>query len=200
MPLLLPIFLKPPVLQQLLRRWPIPPIHLHYSPNEFLILLADLPLRCPWEWRCLWFRDLLHKKQDSRDCLRACNLFVFRRERPKVSELPLENLQSVLFMAVRYCGGAEKVEVATIDQTYQLHIGRPRSAIHSVLRLYFELTSVPNDQMSVAVFQGVSITTSGLLHMGAPTGVPPLAYSESAGYVPPRSPSWTSENRISPSL
>jgi hypothetical protein len=42
--------------------------------------------------------------------------------------------------------------------------------------------------------------TSGLLHIGAPTGVPEVAYLESVRYVPPRSPSWTSEKRISPSL
>jgi hypothetical protein len=36
---------------------------------------------------------------------------------------------------------------------------------------------VPNDQMSVAVFHGVSIITSGLVQMGAPIGVPRLAQS-----------------------
>ena len=69
-----------------------------------------------------------------------------------------------------------------------------------VFRERFEHTAVPNDQMSVPVFHGVSIITSGLVHIGAPIGVPSLAYFESEGYVPPGSYSWTSENRISPSV
>jgi len=77
-------------------------------------------------------------------------------------------------------------------------VGRSARFIHST-RDMFERTKVPKDQISVAVFQGVSIITSGLVHICAPTGVPDLAYSESSRHVPPRSLSWTSENRISPS-
>jgi hypothetical protein len=121
--LLLPIFLKPLILQQLLRSRPIPPIHHHDFPNEFLILLADLSFRRHVEWRCLRLWDLLHKVQNSCDCIRGRNLFVFRRERTKVSELPLKDLQPVLFMAVGDSARAEKVEVATVDKTYKLQVG-----------------------------------------------------------------------------
>lgn len=84
---------------------------------------------------------------------------------------------------------AEKIEIPTIYETYKLE---KRVSVYSKFSLgtgLHKLTTVPNDQISVAVFQGVSIITSGLVHMGAPTGVPPLAYSESEGYDPPRSPS-----------
>lgn len=110
-------------------------------------------------------------------------------KRPKVSELLLQNLQPILFMAVWYRAGAEKVEVPTIYETYKLNVGQAGSALSDLsLGYHWKPTTVPNDQMSVAVFQGVSIITSGLLHIGAPTGVPSLAYLESAGYVPPRWP------------
>jgi hypothetical protein len=101
-------------------------------------------------------------------------------------------------MAIRDSTGAKKVEVPAVDKTYKLQMGDQHCLF--VLELGFERTTVPKDQISVAVFQGVSIITSGLVHIGAPTGVPALAHSESARYVPPKSLSWTSENRISPSL
>lgn len=118
--LLLPNFLKPLILQQLVRRRPIPPIHHHDFPDELLILHADFPLRRPVEWRCLRLRNLLHEVQNSRDGLRARNIFVFRGERTEVSELPLEDLQPVLFVAVRDSAGTEKIEVAAVDKTYKL--------------------------------------------------------------------------------
>ena len=93
-------------------------------------------------------------------------------------------------MARRDGMGAKKVEVSAVDKTYTLQIGDQHSLF--VLELGFEQTTVPKDQISVAVFQGVSIITSGLVHIGAPTGVPALAYLESARYVPPISLSWTS--------
>ena len=118
--LLFPIFRKPLILQQLLRGRPIPPIHHHDFPNELLVLLADFSVRRPVEWRCLRLRDLLHEVQNYRDGLRSRDLIVFRRERAKVSELPLKDLQPVLFVAVRDSPGAEEVEVATVDKTYKL--------------------------------------------------------------------------------
>lgn len=121
---LLPIFLKPLILQQLLRCRPIPPIHHHDFPNELLILHADFLYRRPMEWRCLRLRNLLHEVQNSRGCLWPCNLFVFRGERTKVSELPLEDLQPVFFVAVRDSAGTEKVKVAAVDKTYKLQVRR----------------------------------------------------------------------------
>ncbi len=47
MPTRLLIFLKPFILQQLFRRWPISPIHLHHFPDECLVLHDDFPLRRP---------------------------------------------------------------------------------------------------------------------------------------------------------
>jgi hypothetical protein len=40
---------------------------------------------------------------------------------------------------------------------------------------------------------------SGLDHIGVPNVVPDLAHSESTVQQPPKSPNWTSENRMSPS-
>lgn len=50
-------------------------------------------------------------------------------------------------------------------------------------------TTVPKDQISAAVLQGISITISGADYIGVPTCVPEVAHSESAGTHPPRSPS-----------
>jgi hypothetical protein len=122
--LLLSIFLKPLILQQLLRRRLIPPIHNHDFPDELLILLADLPLRRPLEWRHLPLRDLLHEVQNSSNGVWTRNLFVFRGERTEVSELPVEDLQPVFFMTVRDCARAEKIKVTTVDKTYKLQVGR----------------------------------------------------------------------------
>jgi len=48
-------------------------------------------------------------------------------------------------------------------------------------RMKDKRTRVPNDQMSVAVFQGISMRISGLDHIGVPTRVPDVAHSESTG-------------------
>jgi hypothetical protein len=50
-------------------------------------------------------------------------------------------------------------------------------------------TTVPKDQISAAVFQGISMRSSGADHIGVPTCVPEVAHSESTGTHPPRSPS-----------
>ncbi len=42
-------------------------------------------------------------------------------------------------------------------------------------------TTVPKDQISVAVFHGVSMRTSGLDQIGAPIGVPDFAHLLSCG-------------------
>jgi hypothetical protein len=127
------IFPEPLILQQLLCRRSIPPIHHHDFPNEHLILLADFSLSRHMEWRCLRLGDLLHEIQDSGDGLRARNFFVFRREWTEVSELLLEDLQPVLFVAVWDCTGAEEVEVATIDKAYKLQVreGGSELSFHS---------------------------------------------------------------------
>lgn len=41
--------------------------------------------------------------------------------------------------------------------------------------------AVPKDQISVIIFHDMLTIISGLLHIVAPTGVPVLAYVESAG-------------------
>ena len=91
----------------------------------------DTSLRRPVEWRCLRLWDLLHEVQNSRHGLRGRNLLVFRRERTKVSELPLKDLQPVLFVAVWDSARAEKVEVATVDKTYKLQVDQ-HSSIESL--------------------------------------------------------------------
>jgi hypothetical protein len=60
-------------------------------------------------------------------------------------------------------------------------------------------TRVPNDHISIAVFQGNLNMISRLDHIGVPNVVPNVAYSESTVQRPPKSPSWTSENHMSPS-
>jgi hypothetical protein len=42
-------------------------------------------------------------------------------------------------------------------------------------------TTAPNDQISVAVFHGISKMISGLDHKGVPTMVPDVAHFESMG-------------------
>ena len=127
--LLLFIFLKPLILQQLFRCRPIPPTHHHDSPNELLIFRAGFSLRRPGEWCCLRLWNLLHEVQNSCDDLWARNFFVFRGERTKVSELPLEDLQSVCFVAVRNGAGTENVEGAAVDKAYKLQVRRAGSAL-----------------------------------------------------------------------
>jgi hypothetical protein len=116
-----PLFVaKPFILQQLIRGRPIPPVHHHDFPDELLVPLADLRLRRLVEWCFLRSWDLLHEVQNSRDGLWFHSLLVFRREGAEVLKLPLENLQPVLFMAVRDGARPKKVEVAAIDPTYKL--------------------------------------------------------------------------------
>lgn len=49
-------------------------------------------------------------------------------------------------------------------------------------------TTVLKDQISAAVFHGITMRSSGGDHIGVPTCVPDVAHFESAGTHPPRSP------------
>jgi hypothetical protein len=123
-PLTPPIIPKPLIRRQLPHRRPIPPIQHHHLPNELLILFANFSLCCLVEWRRLRLRDLVHEVQNCREGLLARNLIVFRGEGAEILELPLEDLESVLFVAVGDSAGPEEVEVPAVDETYELQVRR----------------------------------------------------------------------------
>jgi hypothetical protein len=76
------------------------------------------------EWRRLRLRDLVHDVQNCREGLLARNLIVFRVEGAEILELPLDDLESVLFVAVGDSAGAEEVEAPAVDETYELQVRR----------------------------------------------------------------------------
>ena len=62
----------------------------------------------------------MHQVQDSLHGLRSSNLSVFRRNRGEVLELLLKSLQAVFFVAVRDGPRLKQVEVAAVDEAYDL--------------------------------------------------------------------------------
>jgi hypothetical protein len=82
-------------------------------------------------------------------------------------------------MAMRNCARPEQVEVTPIYKANQLEqvLGVFLTVIEGFPP---DLPSLQKTKYPLPCFHGVSIITSGLDHIAAPTGVPPLANSLSA--------------------
>ena len=118
--LVLFVFIKPFVIQELRSCRPISPVHLHNPLNKFLVSLTHLALRRLLERRCLRLRNFLHEVLNRRYSLRARNFFILGWKRSEISELLFQDLQPVFFMAIGDGMRPKEVEISAVYRTYQL--------------------------------------------------------------------------------
>lgn len=118
----------------------------------------------------------------------VCDFLIFGWKGAKIVELFFDHLIYISFFTALQFLSTGEGEVTAVDEADQLEISISFSLI-AVIAVGLRRTIAPKDHMSVAVFHGCCMRTSGLVQTGAPTMVPDLAHFDSAGMDTSKSPS-----------